>query len=197
MSTTLKDSKPQWLESAPRSNDPAGLPAWYQEYRDAQWDKFLQLDVPSRLHEGWRFADLKKSRFEALSAPSSNTAVDSERVAAARPEKTAAHFVFVNQQLVESHTENLPEGVICQNFTDALADHGDCMQAFVTADRERLDTEKFAALNASATNYGAALCVPDGVELDQPIIIQHFIDGDSAPVFPRTLFVGGANSKAT
>jgi hypothetical protein len=41
---------------------------------------------------------------------------------------TAARFIFVNDQLVQSDTHNLPEGVICESFTDALIKHPEVVQ---------------------------------------------------------------------
>ena len=188
--TTTQTDAPRWLESPPVQKSDLTLPGWYEEFQKASWEKFLELPVATKNDESWRYADLKKSRFETL-LPVETTEIPStvgEHAADKRFSDSVAHFVFVNGQLIDSDLGGIPEGVICAPIEEAIANEGERFKPLFDLDAKRLGDEKFAALNGAATKHGVAIYV-SGIEVKGSIIVQHYISGDSAPVFPRTIVI--------
>ena len=175
------------------------LPAWYREFQKQSWEKFCDLPLPSRNDEAWRYADLKKSRFERLYPVESDTVPSSikEKTAAVRFPQAKTRWVYWNGNLIEKEIGDFPEGVICLPVEEAVSCESDRLRSYFDLDRERLGDEKFAALHGAASKYGLFLWVPPGVELDSPIEVIHFVSGESAPSFPHTLVIAEDNAKAS
>lgn len=195
MSTaTEKIDESVWMDNPPVHDTGLDMPDWYTQFQQQSWERFLSLPVPTRSDEDWRYADLKKSRFEKLYQVQSASVpgtIDSPL------EKAAARFVFVNGELQQHDVSGLPDGAICAPINNAIAEAGEKLQPFFELDAKRLGGEKFAALNGAATNCGIYVYTPSGTVIEGPIVVQHFISGDSAPVFPRTLVVSEDNSEVT
>ncbi|MCK5920232.1 MAG: hypothetical protein KAG66_04785, partial [Methylococcales bacterium] len=109
--------KTEWLSEAPLSSVDVTFPDWYLDFQKKSWDEFKQTPVPGRTNENWRFANLKQLRFEALNPVRSVTKEGQveliERAKADRIETFSAHFVFVNNELIHSEIDDLPENAIC------------------------------------------------------------------------------------
>ncbi len=184
-----------WMDSPPVQQTGLEFPEWYLAFQKASWERFESLLVPSRSDENWRYADLKKSRFEQLTSVKSTKAPSP--ITSDPFEKAAARFVFVNGELQDFDVSGMPQGAICASINHAIAEGGERLQPYFDVDAKRLGDEKFAALNGSATNYGVFVFAPPGTEIEEPIVVHHFVSGDLAPVFPRTLVVAEKNSKVS
>ncbi|MDF1754177.1 MAG: Fe-S cluster assembly protein SufD [Verrucomicrobiales bacterium] len=184
-----------WIDAPPVQDLDLEMPEWYQAFQKASWDRFRELPVATRKDEDWRYADLKKSRFEKLYPVQSATVpgtVDTKPL-----DNTIAHFVFVNGELVDFDVSNLPDGLICAPINNAISEGGDRLKPYFDVDAKRLGDEKFAALNGAATNYGIFVYAPKNLEVDGSIFVQHYVSGESAPVFPRTLIIADNNAKVS
>jgi len=191
----IKTEGKVWMDSPPVQITGLEFPEWYLTFQKASWERFESLPVPSRNDENWRYADLKKSRFEQLT-PAKSAKVPG--IVTSDPfEKAAARFVFANGVLQDFDTSGMPQGAICAPINHAIADGGERLKPYFDVDAKRLGDEKFAALNGAATNHGVFVFAPPGTEIEEPIIIHHLVSGDLAPVFPRTLVVAERNSKVS
>ena len=199
MSTT-RIVAPVWMDKPPIKTVEHDLPSWYQEFQADSWSRFQDLPVASRSDESWRYADLKKSRFEVL-APAEPVSVPEGRsghsMVGRYESRFSARFVYANGELVERDVSGIPRGVTCLPIEEAIARTGDRLRDYFDVDADRLGDEKFAALNGAATKYGLCLLVPRGVRVEDPILVQHFVHGDLAAVFPRTLVIAEANAEVS
>ena len=180
------------LERKPRALD--GAPEWFNESREAGWKQFLELPMPSRKHEQWRFASLKELDFAEVGIPPISKA-DGHHGAVGM-EVRSARFGFVNDTLVEEES-NLPEGVICLPLDRALAEHSDLVREHFMKQEATLGSAKFAALHRANVANGMFIYVPKGVVVEAPIEVFHWLEGEDIVSFPHSLVVAGENSQVT
>ncbi len=147
-----------------------GEPGWLRERRESAFATFERLPAPSRTDEEWRRTDVSRldvGQFSKLEH-------------------------LDGQKLILP--EALPKGVILEPLRVAAEKHRDLVEprlfSLVHADRDR-----FAALHAALFTGGTFLYVPDGVEVERPIVGQHFSHEAGTSVLPHTLIVAGKNSK--
>ncbi|TMD12308.1 MAG: SufD family Fe-S cluster assembly protein [Chloroflexi bacterium] len=147
-----------------------GEPGWLRERREAALASFQKLAAPSKTDEEWRRTDV--SRLD--------------------PNRYSKLEHLDGQKLLLP--EALPNGVILEPLRQAAKEHPDLVEprlfSLVHADRDR-----FTALHAAFFTGGTFLYVPDGVEIDRPIIGQHFSHETETSVLPHTLIVAGRNSR--
>ena len=190
---TMSRPAEAWCDAPPVTDAAASLPEWYRDLRSAAWSRFTALPAPSRTNHHWRFADLKRIRFEGyVPAEPVSTSVSADLVARAvaeRPADFAAHFVFANNRLIHSETPGLPAGAVCLPIAEALATQPDRLRPHFLQSDDVLGGEKFAALHAAATLSGLFLHFPKGCVAEAPVIVHHFIGGESSVVFPHTLVI--------
>jgi Fe-S cluster assembly protein SufD len=58
-------------------------------------------------------------------------------------------------------------------------------------------TDAFTELNTAFAPGCLGIRVPAGLEVDRPILVFHWIDGEGSAVFPRTILRAGADSEVT
>jgi len=147
-----------------------GEPGWLRERREVALASFQKLAAPSKTDEEWRRTDV--SRLD--------------------PNRYSKLEHLDGQKLLLP--EALPKGVILKPLRQAAKEHPDLVEprlfSLVHADRDR-----FTALHAAFFTGGTFLYVPDGVEIDKPIIGQHFSHETESSVLPHTLIVAGRNSR--
>ena len=180
------------LDEEPRQLD--GAPDWFNDSRRAGWDCFQSLAMPSRRDEEWRFARTGHLNFKGVKLPHPGSNRKPE--GAKGLEKRAARFAFVNDRVMEREC-NLPEGVICLPLEEALKEHSEILQRYFMKAEFRLGSAKFAALHQAHVSSGMFIYVPDGVEVQDPIEISHWITGDQVVAFPHTLVVTGKNARVS
>jgi Fe-S cluster assembly protein SufD len=177
----------------------AELPQWFAGRATAAWTTFESLPIPSVKDEHWRYSNAKRLDPAAFHrATSASEASEAEAVAASIGlTDTAARFVFVNDQLVQADTHNLPSGVICETFTDALIKHPEVVQQHFMQREAALGSAKFAALHLAHVQAGVVIIVPKNVVVESPIEVFHWIATENAAIFPHTLIVTGDNAVVT
>ena len=180
------------LERAPGPLD--GVPDWFNASRQAGWARFQELPMPSRRDEEWRFASLGHLDFERAQLPDPQS-MGMHRGASGL-ENRAARVGFFNDGLNEQEL-NLPEGVICLPLRHALEEHSDLVQEYFMKSDHQLGSAKFAALHRAHVSSGMFIYVPDGVVVEDPIEIFHWLAGDHVITFPHSLVVTGRNARVT
>jgi len=171
-----------------------GVPEWFNASREAGWERFRELAMPSRKDEEWRFAPLRPLEFDNVALAPEGAPGKVE--IAGGLEDRAARFVFVNDGLSYQQSE-LPKGVICLPLEEALVLHGDLVRQYFMKGETRLGSAKFAALHRAHVSNGMFVHVPDGVQVEEPIEVFHRIEGERMAVFPHTLVVTGKDAKVT
>jgi len=111
-------------------------------------------------------------------------------------QESSGRVVFANNVELARDIEGLPEGVVCLPIHEALVQHGDRVRESFMQEDVRLGGKKFAALHRAADLSGVFLYVPDGVEVERPVEVFHWLGGgDGSVVFPHTLIVTGAGAR--
>lgn len=170
----------------------AAVPTWFAASQQAAWESYINLPLPSRRDEAWRFSDLKHLALEGYLA--SDGAAAAPVGSLALLEQPAARFVFINGRLQETAWQ-LPEGVAALTLAEALAIHGDRLQAVLQVPETGLGGAKFAALHHAQLADAVVIAVAAGRQLEQPIEIVHLLQGPRGAAFPRTIVLTEAHAR--
>ena len=168
----------------------AAVPAWFAQSQLAAWEAFTNLPMPGRRDEAWRFADLKLLAFDAFSIQAGGAAGAEVKLA-----KTAARLVFVNDVLVSREVSD--DSVQVLTLADALIQHGDRLQEILTTPGTGLGSDKFAALHQAQLRDAVVIFVPARIEVEHPVEIIHWLDGENAASFPRTIILTERHARVT
>lgn len=172
-------------------------PAWFQTRAKAAWAEYQSLPLPGIKDEHWRYSNAKRIALDTLQSAAPASAAEASRAIAASVglEKTAATFIFVNDQLVSSTTEGLLSGVICLPFAEALSTQEDVLAHYFMKREMELGSQKFAALHLAMVQAGTVIIVPKGVKVEHPVEVFHWASGANTAVFPHTLVVTAENAE--
>ena len=172
------------------------VPDWLASCQQKAWDDFLRLPLPTTKDENWRYGSPKQLDLtgfnDGFSLP--EPPVDPDE---ALPPESAATFHFGNGILLSTDPLNDHPDVVCLPFLEAAAQYPEKIRALVERPRQSLGSDKYAALQAARSRGGLVLVVPDNTVIEQPINIVHWVGGENAVVFPRTIIAAGANSDVT
>ena len=172
-------------------------PEWFSKDQNEAWELFQSLPQPKRNDEPWRFANLK-----ALDLSDFHLAMPIQDVASLITRSSAhtnlaAKLIFANEVLIHNDQAGLPAGVLLLPLEEAAKNHEELFRkSFMTSD-VRLGSKKFAALHRAHLRSGAFVYVPQGVVIEQPIEIWHWVEGENATIFPHTLIVLEEGASAT
>lgn len=173
---------------------PAVFPAWFAARQHDAWERYLATPAPKRGDEAWRFSNIKQLGFDGFSKGAGTQPAADLIARSTGLEKTAAKFVFINDELVHSES-GLPAGVVCLPLAEALVSHGDLVAAHFMKQETRLGSAKFAAWHEASVCNGLFVHTGDNVEVEGTIEVHHWISGANTVIFPHTLIVTGKSSK--
>ena len=183
-------------------SDSEQLPAQLRQLRFEAWEQFEALPMPARTDEAWRFSNLKALGLSGFTQP--QPAGECEQAALVDRSvglaEGAGRMVFANDELVtrELFSDALAaKGVIWMPLEQAVVEHPELFRKHFMAHGAPLGSKKFAALHKATVKTGTFLYVPRGVEIDLPIEVFHWLDGENNSTFPHTLLIAGENSKVT
>src|SRR5256884_6189127 len=192
-------------EAAPILSGPGGTrecPDWFQDQQREAWMQFESLPKPTRKDQAWRFTnvgllDLSPFRYGArLTEQEHATILEQSRGL----EEVAGRMIFAGDELIERDviSDQLKKrGVIFQSLERAMVEHADLFRKYFMSQPAILGSAKFAALHQALVSSGTFLYVPRGVEIELPIEIFHWLDGENAAVFPHLLLVTDELAKVT
>jgi Fe-S cluster assembly protein SufD len=147
-----------------------GEPDWLRERRLSALAAYERLPLPSKTDEEWRRTDVS-----AFNPAEYSTLEHKNGLKLERP-------------------SGLPAGVILKPLRIAAKEHPELVEprlfSLLHAGRDR-----FSALHAAFFTGGTFLYVPDGVEIDEPILGQHFAHEGNNSVLPHTLIVAGRGAR--
>ncbi len=175
-------------------------PEWFLASRQRGWASFQSLPLPEAKNEHWRFSNVKALALDGFRYPGEVTDPASLVARSTGLGEASARFVFGNNRLLaatEPAAELLAAGLVVMSLEEAATQHADVVQKHFMARETKLGSAKFAALHRSGPVAGVFIRVPKNLEVPHPIEIFHWVEGDRSAVFPHTLIVSEARSKAT
>ena len=110
-------------------------------------------------------------------------------------ERIAAQIVTVNDAVVGSRRPDPASGLELLPLHEALQKHGDRLRELLVAPDTMLGGAKFAALNHAQLSDAVVLVVPPNTEISDPVEIVHWLAGENASTFPRTLVLAGDHAR--
>ncbi len=192
-------------EAAPLLSRPAELrelPEWFRDRQRVAWKQFESLPNPTRKDQAWRFSNvglLDLAKFKV-----GGTLTEEERDAILERsrglDEVAGRMVFAGDQLIERDviSDQLKKrGVIFQSLERAMVEHADLFRKHFMSQPATLGSARFAALHQALVSSGTFLYVPHGVEIELPVEIFHWLNGENASVFPHLLLVTDELAKVT
>lgn len=178
------------------------LPDWFLAVRQQGWEEFEALPFPGRKDELWRFSSLKALDLTGF-VPAPLIADEREQEIIERSRGVshpAGRMVFGNGELLfrkAIHSELRNRGVLFLPLEEAVFQKSELVKEHFMTQEFRLGSAKLAALHKANAGAGTLIYVPRNVEVELPLEIFHWIDGENTSLFPHTLIVAGENSKVT
>ena len=180
-----------------------GGPDWLVARRVAAAEQLSGLTFPTNAEEIWRYSrigqlDLDLYRpvpVEELNAPGDERAPGGGPWAM-EAGKHAGMLVVRDGRVVRHELDPalVAKGVrVCDLATCGVDPEVQAALGSVVRD----GADAFTLLHDAFNPGGALIWVPDGVVIDDPIVVLHWCEGDNEASFPRTLVVAGKNSQVT
>src|SRR6266576_3510882 len=178
------------------------FPAWFRDQQRVAWKEFEALPRPTRKDQAWRFSNV--DLLDVTSFKFAGALGDEERAAILEQsrglDEVAGRMIFAGDQLIERDviSDQLKKrGVIFQSLERAMVEHTDLFRKHFMSQPTILGSAKFAVLHQALVSSGTFLYVPRGVEIEQPIEIFHWLNGENASLFPHLLLVTDELAKVT
>jgi len=196
--SSLRPVQERLLAAAEAAVDAAGgaEPAWLEAQRREARAAFAERGLPTTRDEDWRYTNLAPLAELAL-RPAGPTSLAREQLEAlASPLFACSLFAFAGGRAVPalSSPPVLPGGARCdslaQLFADGASDVGARLGHHVDP-----KAHPFAALNAAGLVDGAAVHVPRGDRVEQPLHLVFASGGRGEVSHPRALIVAEAGSE--
>jgi Fe-S cluster assembly protein SufD len=178
------------------------FPEWFQDQQAAAWKEFEALPKPTRKDQAWRFSnvnllDLTPFNYGGTLAEEERTAILEQSRGL---DQVAGRMIFAADELIQRDviSDQLKKrGVIFQSLERAMVEHTELFQKHFMSQPAILGSAEFAALHQALVSSGTFLYVPRGVEIELPIEIFHWLNGENASVFPHLLLVTDELAKVT
>ncbi|MBV6272135.1 Fe-S cluster assembly protein SufD [Alcaligenaceae bacterium CGII-47] len=176
----------------------AGLPGasmpWLAGLRQQAMDRFASEGWPTTRMEAWRhtsLAGLAQESFEDGQAVAAD-----ELVASLRQGEAGHWLVFVDGHFdaALSDVGALPEGVVVEPLSTAIAQHADEIE-FIFGEAEH--GESTEALNLALASDGALVRLARGVVLEQPVHLVFVAASPRAASFTRNVVIADSAAQAT
>ena len=178
------------------------FPDWFQDQQRSAWKEFEALPKPTRKDQAWRFSNVNLLDLTPFNY--GGRLADEERTAILEQSRglnqVAGRMIFAGDQLIERDviSDQLKKrGVIFQSLERAMVEHIELFRKHFMSQPARLGSAKFAALHQALVSSGTFIYVPRGVEIELPIEIFHWLNGDNASAFPHLLLVTDELAKVT
>src|ERR1043165_1982451 len=161
---------------------------WLTERRVAAAEQFASAVLPTPSEEAWRYSRIDQfdlDRYRPATASGSGTFLSPtvDRAATIR----VLNGTLVGIDLDETYAAKGLVVADIATLAEAPAALGACVDGSADA---------FTLLNDAFMTGGALISVPDGMIVEHPIIIEHWIAGSGGASFPRTVVTMGEDSEA-
>ena len=173
-------------------------PEWLQDRRWQAWELFRSLPLPPSTHEAWRRTPPERLAWDGLS-PVLQEQGSAEAWRAAEGLRGEEPILVMHNGAAAGSAglEALHRaGVVFCDLRTAVREHADLVEPYLFRAGLRAEESAFTAQHVAFATGGVFLYVPEGVELDQPLVVAEWVDGE-ALVAPHTLVVLRPHSRAT
>jgi len=187
--TSEIDQFHKWLEGSYEQIAKDAL----EKIRAKAWDHFLELGLPTRKNEEFRYVKLRNLYERAFSLPKQVEVTSIDRYLL--PECKDSRIVFVNG-FFQPKLSHLPGKTVLAPMTEAMKTYGSFLNN-QWAKTIKEETDPFAALNAALHREGAFLYLPPKTVLEKPVQVLYLYDPQgSATLFqPRLQLFAGVHSQ--
>lgn len=175
-------------------------PEWFAASRRRGWEEFQALPAPGLKDEHWRFSNVRALALDGFHYPGPVADAGALVERSTGLGEASAHFVFGNNRLLAASApaaELVEAGLVVMTLEEAATKHADLVQRHFMAQETKLGSAKYAALHRSGPVAGVFIRVPEGLAVERPIEIFHWVEGKNAAVFPHTLVVCEPRSRVT
>ena len=149
------------------------------------WDRFVEMGLPTKQNEVYRYVRLKDLYSQPYSAPEPFKSLIA-------PEEST--LVFANGTYIET-LSSPPKGVIILPLSKAFATYGAFLVSRLNK-RNKEEKDPFAALNGAYYTEGLFIYVPPKYVCASPIRMIHYTEKNSKPIHvcPRVHLFAGKDS---
>ncbi|MBA2709257.1 MAG: Fe-S cluster assembly protein SufD [Tatlockia sp.] len=163
---------------------------------DIQRDGLRELATygfPNRHDEEWKYTQVDsflKHRFEPQKNQPREIQADSDSPSGLR-------LNIINGQVFPDpdFSSQLPSGVIVESLAEAFTSHGDKIKSYLG---KALHHEHgFHALNTAMLGCGIFIYLPEGVSVEQPILLSYWQDQNNQAIYNRCLIIAEEGASAT
>ena len=178
----------------------ASSPAWLADRRNAAWDAFTALPMPSSMRdEDWRRTDIAKlkiAEFGAAGAADDALAELARRRQARALPKAALVLAGPDGRVSLENADSLQaQGVILSSLQEAAVRHPELTQRGMAG--VGTGESYFTALWNALWRGGAFVYVPAGVDAMTPVWVSHLAPAEGTASFPGTVVVVDENASLT
>ncbi|MCF7803774.1 MAG: Fe-S cluster assembly protein SufD [Candidatus Marinimicrobia bacterium] len=182
-------------------------PAWVKEQREAAYNTWEELPMPTTKDEEWRRTDISHIDFGAFTP---YTDVNGEAVTSVEelPDATKDLVQSSDQrggllyqgdsevQLTKISEDLREKGVIFTSLEQAVKEHPELVKEYLFTKVMTPQYSKFAALNGAFWSGGAFLFVPKNVEVDIPFEALFTVNKPNAVLAQHNLIILEENASA-
>ncbi len=169
-----------------------------KEKRQA-FEKMLQIGLPTKEHEAFRYLRLTKLNALSLTLPELTPVTANALSPYVYPECEESYLVFINGHFVKSlsNTGGLPSKVIISDLKKAENTFGLFLQKQWKKGMQE-EVDPFALANAALHPGGVFIYLPPGCVVERPIQILQVIDADhkNMMMMPRVQLFAGREASA-
>jgi len=180
-----------------------GEPEWMLQKRLHAWDVYEQTAAPLgrrgdlgtvRTLANFNFQEL--TPYVAVNSDSTLPAVIEQSLQEVLVNERSGLIVQRNSSVVhiELNEELKSQGVILTDLDTAVREYPELVQQHFMTQCIPAEKNKYTAQHAAFWSGGVFLYVPQGVEIEQPILSQIWIDTPGAATFAHTLIIADATS---
>ncbi len=175
-----------------------GEPAWMLQKRLHAWDIYEQTPTPlGRRGDLGTLRQFSNFKFQALHpyVPANGDGALSPAIEQSLQEALvdarAGLIVQRNASVVriELDEELKQQGVILTDLDTAVREHPALVQQYFMTRCVPVESNKYTALHAAFWSGGTFLYIPKGVEIEQPILTQVWVDSPASAAFAHTLII--------
>ena len=175
-----------------------GEPEWMLSKRLQAWDLYESMPAPlgrrgdlGTLRAFSQFQYQELTPFVTSNGNISLPAAIQQSLSEALVDQRAGLIVQHNGSVIKTELsdELKNQGVILTGLDTAVREHPELVQRYFMTTCVPVETSKYTALHAALWSGGVFLYVPKGVEIEDPILAQVWIDAPHSATFGHTLIV--------
>src|SRR5229473_6888657 len=178
-------------------------PAWMLQKRLQAWDRYEQTPFPLgrrgdlgtlRIFSNFKFQQL--TPYVPASGDGKLSAAITQSLQEALVDQRSGLIVQDNATVVRTElSEELKrKGVILTDLDSALREYPELVQQYFMTTCIPVETSKYTALHAAFWSGGVFLYIPKGVDIEDPILTQIWIDSPASATFAHTLIIADEQS---